>query len=76
VTGAFCLTCLEAGPDLTISAPPPELRAGIVADLAFTCGRCQRRWAWEARWTAGGWAYSLVATRRPGGPPAAPPAPC
>jgi hypothetical protein len=61
LNGAYCLDCLDAGPDLVITtdpslglyAPPPGMRGTI----RFRCGRCGVRWRWTVLWFAEGPQY-------------------
>jgi hypothetical protein len=56
MSGAYCLHCREAGPDLQFT--PPDALGGLplgrVATIRFTCGRCQQRWIWTVRHAGGG----------------------
>ena len=52
--GAYCLDCVERGPDLTLGGEVniADLRAealppGVKGTITFTCGRCGTTWVWE-----------------------------
>ena len=53
--GAYCLVCGDDGPILVLDGS--EIGAGARVEIEFSCGRCRRRWVWNAYRTTAGWVY-------------------
>ena len=56
--GAYCLDCLELGPDLVLTPDTVEIPIGTSITVGFTCDRCRLRWVWIATRTETGFVYS------------------
>jgi hypothetical protein len=62
MNGAHCLDCREDGPDLVLTkGQTAGLPPGAEVRIAFTCGRCRRRWTWTITAQAdGGLVYAIA----------------